>query len=256
MLILGEMLKNLSYGPLQNLAIGEEGAGYIMETRLPSVIHNINEGLDDLHRRFLLSEKSLTMLVFDHKTDYIIDSCFSFSQSSGLFDPDNLDPDGPYILDLGEEPFKDDMIKILSVFTEQGIELPVNDIHAKDSIFTPHSLKIQIPDPSQMEMLSIVYQALHPKLSLEPPQDEVLDINLGESSPFQQRIIIPNVLHSALYSYVAYKTYSNMNTQESSAKAAEHYNMYQSICQTVVEKDLVSESRPIGDVKFKKGGWV
>ena len=246
MLTVNKIFQNLSYGVLQNLAIGEEGSGYILETRRPAVIFNINEALDDLHRRFLLSEKILTLLVFDHITTYKINTEMSFSSLGINYDPDNVDVDGPYILDSVELPFENDLIKILSAYTGSGYSLPINDINSPSSIFTPHSSLIQIPDPSRMNTLVIEYQALHPRLTYD----------MGNADALDQEVDIPNVLHSALYSFVAYKTYSNMNTQESSSKAAEHFNMYQGICQNVIEKDLVSEGRPTSDIKFLKGGWV
>lgn len=246
MLTINEIFQNLSYGVLQNLALGEEGSGFILETRRPAVVFNINEALDDLHRRFLLSEKILTIRVFDHITSYKIGMENTFSNLGVDYDPSMEDPNGPYIIDSLDQPFQNDMIKILSAFTGSGYELPINDVNSCDSIFTPHGSLIQVPDPSRLTTLVVEYQAHHPKLNYDVSDPDTLD----------QEVELPNVLHSALYAYVAYKSYSNMNTQESSSKAAEHFNMYQGICQNVIEKDLVSESRPTSDIKFLRGGWV
>lgn len=247
MLKICEIFENLSYGVLQNLAIGEEGSGFILETRRPAVLFNINEALDDLHRRFLLSEQILTLRTYDHITSYKISPENTFSLSGSNYDPNNEDPDGPYIIDSIEEPFQDNMVKILSAYTSGGHELPINDVNSWDSIFTPHGSLIQVPNPGSMDFLVIEYQAHHPKLTYH---------GLESNEVLEQVVELPKVLHSAMYAYIAYKTYSNMNTQESSAKAAEHFNMYQGICQNVIEKDLVSEGRPTSNAKFRRGGWV
>lgn len=248
MLTVDELLKNLSLGVFSNISLGLDGAGAIKADRIPNIIHYLNEGLTALHTEFVLSEKMLTLITFGNKSNYVLNSSNSFTGTNTIYDPNNLDPLGPNILDSDEEPFLDDIIKIMSVYSSTGYNLPINDLENVYSVFTPHSELLQVPNASDDAHLSIEYQANHPK---------IVGVQGEDSISFEgQTINIPAVLHSALYSYIAYKVYSHMNTPENTGKASEHLQLYTQTIQKVVTKDLVSESRAFSNTKFRKGGWI
>lgn len=248
MLTVDELLKNLSYGVFSNISLGNEGAGEIKEDRIESIIHYLNEGLTALHTEFVLSEKILTLVTFGNKSNYILNASNSFEGTGTTYDPSNLDPEGPNIVDYPDQPFLNDIIKIMSVFTVEGYKLPINDLESLHSVFTPHSELIQVPNPVNEGFLSIEYQANHPKI-VGKMTEEGIDYK-------DEVINIPAVLHSALYSYIAYNVFSHMNTPENTNKASEHLQLYTQTIAKVVTKDLVSESRAFSNTKFYKGGWI
>jgi hypothetical protein len=233
-----ELYRRLSYGELSNLAIGGEGVGVITEDAQPRITEYANEALLRLHSRFLLRENILFLRQIDHLTYYYLLKRFARSE---LKTPPCPNTPHLYILDNDDEPFENDLIKILEVMDQDGCKLPLNDSENCKSLFTPQPNLLQIPDPIADRVLSINYQARHPKLT---------------HTDVCQEIDLPFALEGALTAYIAHKVFSHMNTQESSAKGAEHLQIYDLICQEVADMDLVSQSRATTTLKFHERGFV
>ena len=245
MLSFDKLLQNLSLGVFSNLAIGSEGAGFIQEDSRAKIGLYTNEALTELYGQFILSEKSFDLLTFAEKGEYVINSTNSFIGSGLVYDPAVLDPNGPNIIDSEDKPFKDDVIKILSIDTPRGYKLPINDPENGCSAFSPHSELLRFNAPVEGEVLTVRYQANH------------AEIIVGKCGGYDdQTVDLPKVLHDALYSYIAYKVFTSMNTPENTAKAREHLQLYTQILAKVVNKDLVSESTVFTHDKFENGGWV
>lgn len=232
---ISELYKTLSYGELSNLSIGMDGVGSILEDAKPRILHYANEGLTRLYGRFILKEKDVMIELVDHITNYHLLRMYAES----YFDPEEVRY--PYIKDLFNEPFTEDVIKILSVYNGVGHKLPLNDNERSDSLFTPTGKILQVPNPKTGVSLSVLYQAKHPELL---PNDEDQDIHL------------PQVLEGALVAFIAYKVFSHMNTDVSTAKAQEHMSVYASVCDEVEQHDLVNSSISTTNSCFRKRGWV
>lgn len=233
-MLLEDLYQRLSYGELSNLSLSTDGNGSIIESAQPRVVLYANEALVRLYSTFILRTNSLLITPIDHITYYHLKKRFAFSQRS------TSNEDFYYIQDLDDEPFAEDVLKVLEVFDAQGQVVPLNDAEQPMSVFTPQALLLQIPTAWNGQVLSLMYQASHPKLTDVP----------------HSIIHLPEVLHGAFTAYIAYKLYSHMNTQESTAKAQEHLNMYSSICADVVEKDLVATSILQSNSRFHKRGWI
>lgn len=233
-LTLQELFTDLSHGELSNLHMGAEGSGAIEETKQPKIVLYTNEGLLKLHSRFCLIEKDLNLELVGHITNYHFLRKFAES---------NRDPKQKYlyIKDLLCEPFIEDVIRVLTVYNKMGDLLPLNDTANACSVFTPQPQILQVPNPIQGMSLSIGYQARHPKIT-------------GED--LEQRIELPDTLHVALTSYIAYNVYCTISTAEATAKAQEHLLKYETTCQEVEDKDLVSTSSSSTNVRFRKNGWI
>lgn len=234
MLTVEELCRQLSYGRFSNLAIGNEGVGTVRESDLNKVISGLNSALTRIYSRFALSEKQVMIVQQAHITNYHLDKRFA------LCNPERLPEHVPYILDLPNEPFINDAIKIIAVFDSLGSVIAINDETHPFSLFTPSPTTLQIPLPKHDEPMSVQYQAAHPRLEYGVKQTEV---------------IVPLVLEEALLSYTAYSIYSNMNTQESTVKAAEHLQMYEVVC-TEVESQGYASIASQGSNKFTTRGFV
>lgn len=230
-----DLFTRLSYGELSNLAMAVNGAGTIQEQDQPKIITYANEGLIRLYSKFSLLERDVLIEMLSHITNYHLSSRFAETK----YNPD-VEP-FPYIKDLPQEPFSDDVIKVLSVYDTLGRELPLNDPEQNESVFTPQANVIQVPRPLEGVALSVHYQAKHPTLSEQQQEDEIL---------------LPEVLHGALTAFIAYKVHSHMNTQEATARGQEHYTMYSSIVQSVEESDTASTSVSSTNSRFQKRGWI
>jgi hypothetical protein len=237
---LSELYRRLSYGELQNIHMGMEGAGTIVTAAKPRIIAYANEALLRLHSRFLLRESVLVLEQVDHLAYYYLIKRFARSQET----VPNNDDDGAmhhYILDSEEEPFQDDVIKVLSITNSESCPIPLNDTEDHKSLFTPQPNLLQIPEPKGGDLLAVQYQARHPLLGY------------GEGC---QLIDLPFVLEGALTAFIAHKVFFHMNGQDNKAIAADHLATYESICGEVTEMDTVSQTQVATPMKFNRRGFV
>src|SRR5690606_27370439 len=228
---LSDLFKNLALGELSNLALAD--GGNILINKRPQIVLIANEALLRLYTRFILKEKDVLVEMREGVTNYHLLKKYAYSQ----YDPENPPEPWclPYILDMGREQFQEDVIKVLAVHASIERKLPLNDLEKPDSVFTPQSTVLQVPFPIPCHALGVEYQARHPILS----EDDI-----------DAEIELPEVLHGALQSYIAAKVFMHMNTQENTAKGQEHMINYESICQDVIDRDLVSSSSSTTNSRF------
>lgn len=233
-----ELFRRLSYGPLSNLSMSGEGTGAILDDAKPKLISYANEGLLRLHSRFLLRESTLAIQVINSLTYYYMLKRFARSE---ITDPPCPNTPYSYILDSTDEPFQDDLLKILKVTGIDGKEFTLNDNEDRLSLFTPQPNLLQIPIILPDELLSIQYQARHPTLDYA---DETQEMDL------------PFALEGALVAFVAGEVFSHMNGADNSAKGAEHMNRFEGICMEVEATDLISQSVSSIGSKFQQRGFI
>lgn len=232
-----DLFSDLALGELSNLTHAELDT--IKPTSRPKIVVYANEGLLDLHSRFVLKEKDLLLEMREGVTNYHLLKRYAISQYDEENPPNRWDM--PYIMDMVAEPFQEDVIKILSVYNSFGMKMPLNDLENCMSVFNPQGNVLQVPYPIPMQSLAIEYQARHPILDHCECDDE---------------IVLPDVLWAALKAYVAWKACSHMNTQEMTAKGQEHSLIYEAICQQAIDKDLVNTSSSTTNTRFQKRGFV
>ena len=232
-----ELFQQLSYGELSNLSMAQQVPGQISADQQAKVLMAVNDALMRLYSRFVLSEKNIIIELQTGVTNYHLLS--RYAESAYI-------PGGqiryPYIKDLTEEPFTEDVIRILSVFNNRGDELPLNDVNHPASLFTPQLNVLQVPCPVQGQAIAILYQAKPLKLVPE--------------NYTAQQIPIPDVLEEALKAYVGYKIFATINSQEATAKAADYLGIYENICAEVENKDLISNNTSMTNGRFEIRGWI
>lgn len=229
-----ELFEKLSYGPYAALFAGAAGKGSIDEADQPQVLSHANDALLRLYTKFDLIHNDVVIEMIDGITNYHLDSKFSIHNTGSK-------QRHKYILDLPDEPFTDDVIRILEVYDSYGYRYPLNDDGNPCAVFTPQQNVLQVPRTTPRQILSVTYQAKHPKLEVGDPEQEIM---------------LPDVLIEALISYIAYKKYTNMATPESTAKAQEHMAMFTSLCDDAVLNDAVSTSSSSTNTRFEKRGFV
>jgi hypothetical protein len=230
-----EFLARLSYGPLSNLAMSNDGDGTIAVAKHPALIQHVNDGLLRLHTKFILIENEVILELREDVTSYVLDVANSVSAGAA--------PPNDYIRDTLAAPFGNDLIKILAVYETGACQLPLNDATHDDSLYTPKFNVLQVPDPIAGAPLYLLYQAKHPVLA-----------SAGDGY-LTQTIELPDVLVEALEAFVASKVYQGMNGQEHAVKAAEHLTIYERICVDVTVKDLVNSSMSNTNTKFEQRGF-
>lgn len=232
-MIVDELLTKLAYGELSNLAMSK--GGFIIEEKHPVIINHANEGLLRLYSQFILKESELLLEEVEHITAYHLKK--EYTESQGNPDVERY----LYIKDMGNDPFQEDVIKVLSLYSEDGKWIPLNDPEHKMSYYTPQAQVIQSPAPITGRSISVIYQASHPPLTVDD---------------LSQEIELPLVLNKALTAYIAANVFGDMNGQENMAKAQEQNNVFVGICNAAIERDLVNSSYSSSNVKFNRKGWV
>lgn len=233
-LTVNELFECLSYGELQNLAVSVDGTGTIEESAQPKVIVAANEALLKLCQRFPMIEKQLILETRAHITNYHLIP--KYAESS--YDKSRVQY--PYIKDLHTEKFLDDVLRILCVYDETGVQLPLNNEEHPRSLFTPKTKMLQVPRPVEGGSMSLTYQARHVPLTVED---------------LEAIVEVPDVLKSALTSYIGYCMFTNIGTAEATAKAAEYMGKYENACSEVEEFDTLSTTVSQTNQRFDKNGW-
>lgn len=233
---LGDVFKRLSYGPLSNLAISNEGDGTIIAGKKPAIIQHLNDALLRLHSRFVLSEKEVIIEQREVTTNYLI----NVKNAVSNLDSDPANP--AYVIDTEADPYKNDLIKVMGVYDSTTTQLPLNNDTNQRSVFTPQPNVLQVPEPIEGEPLYVIYQATHVPIAANAV--DTVEIN------------IPLVLEDALLAYIAYLVFDGMNGQDHTLKAQEYLNKYDTLCGEVIEQDLVSTSLSFTNTKFDDRGFV
>lgn len=239
---LQHMIETLSYGHLANLAIGGSGTGEVPANKLKQIVHLLNQGLTELHSRFMLYQRELFIRVQEGRTLYTL-----IPQAGESYeDPPGASTFSKYIIDVPEAPFLGDVIRILECHApkldcpDQLEELAINDLEAPRSVFTPATDTIQITDGKAGDIFQFIYQAEHYQL---------------EETSLNQVIYLPEYLYSALEDYVAWKVFSSMNGAEHRETAMAYLSSYQLALNSVVELDLISTTNIVTNTKLEQRGF-
>lgn len=237
---LKDLMQQLAYMELSGLFMSSETAGAIDEESYPRVLSAVNSSLMDLFTRFVLSEKELHILCLAHKTMYELKPQYATMNPS---------PGIKYILDTPDYPYTGDLIRILSVTDEIGNYVSINDRGRKGSIFIPRYDTIQINDPANDKMVAVTYQANHPKLMLEVPDD--VHFNRDE-----QEVDIPPALEEALRVRVAFHVFSAMERKENAAQIVNLASRYEMLCMQAESKNLLNDSTIATTSKLQNRGFI
>lgn len=229
---LGELFKDLSFGPLSNLTIGGQGSGVIPVAQENRILSLTNTGLTKLYTKFVIAEKELVVRTIADKELYPLRQIHA-DNDPGI--------DFKFIADTPEDPFLGDMVRILLVGDADGNELPLNDYNQDASVFTPKPDVLQILNAEADTIFHVIYQANHAKLlTSEPTQD----------------IDLPEPLQEALVAYVGYRILEPMNGEEHSRRANELKVKYESICSDALDRDLGKYSITTSSTKLEDRGFV
>ena len=245
---LSEIFAYLTEGELSQLSIGGGEAGQIRPEDYRRVMRSINLGLNNLFTRFFLKEGKLTLLLDPDITRYTLNSVHAVSNATAGVPK--------FISDVGM-PFKDDLLKIQSIKTEDGYEIPFNVLHVEfsctisshDVLEVPSALVLQSPDlPEQYKtsLLKITYRAAHPLLDVS----DSLTI-----TPENIEIALPYAYLEPLLYFVAARSHHPSSLGSEINPATSYYAKYEQACQRLENTDLDLD-RDAGSTRFRDRGWV
>lgn len=221
-LTLEKMLNKLALGELSgSSAVCDVTQGTLEEKYIPTVVSYLNDGLLELHSKFILRRKQVIILPAQGRDMYHICSDNAIKGDIAAISSEK------YIIDSDENPFIDDLITVIDVFDQTGCEICMDDREDPKSIHTVDYDTLQINTCWAGQLLPVIYQAMHEELS---------------HSTLDQRIRLMPFLRRALENYVAYRLFSSMNGAENLGKSQDAFARYESICNEAETKDLIRET--------------
>jgi hypothetical protein len=231
---LSELFDYLVYGELSRIKIGDKGS--INSDDYPMIVTNINLAMIALHKRFPLLYREVNIDLRNEITVYNLHSDYAQSNQSSS-------QPIKYIIDgTAAKPFSDDIILITNVYDELGEELPLNDLDEETSVFTPSSTMLQVPEAYDENSLSIIYQAKPDKIDYDILTD-----------PSEVDVPIPPQFIEALTSYVAWRIFAPMDTNQGS-EANTFYAKYEQECQLAKELGILNTDST-KNLRFGESGW-
>jgi hypothetical protein len=231
---LSALYVKLAFGELSNLLSDEERAlGDLPDLLKSKVNAQINESLAAIYSRITLLEKEVIIEARDDVQIYYLQKKYAVTDATVM--------PYKYIRDTEDDPFLQDVIQIRTAYDEEGTELGINRTDLEGTLFTPKFDAVQIPLPVTGSTYTILYQASHPPIAEDDPDQE---------------IELPIYLHTALRAHLAGSILGSMNGAEHVARSAEHMTRYETIMAETEFKDLALSSLPIQNDKFTTRGFI
>lgn len=233
---LSQIFEQLQYGELSQVALGgdgEEEFGIEVEN-YPRVVAHINMGLTELHKRFPLKVSTVNIQMVEGISTYYIDIDYSISSGTQLV---------KYLIDSPEVPFKDDLLKVVSIANDENELFDINDKNSDTPIYsyTYNSITVPVVDPNQT--LLVTYRADHEKIDHQDLNPETQDVDLP-----------PSYLEALLY-YVASRVYSGRPLLDGKDESLKYFQLFESACDKITELNLMDSSICTNN-KLDINGWV
>lgn len=242
MTTLSDLLKDLTYGELKQLSVGNFLPDELDSNPDPKswelLLSYINLGLKEIYKRFCLSAKEIYIEQDISIETYLLSSTYAQSNTASLIPLVDR-----FIADSVSNPFQDDILKIEQCYDEAGNLLFLNDPTEDLSIFTPSYRSIQIPYPNEFDTLAVQYRASHPKVVYSSGMD-----------PLLIELELPESLHEALLYYIGNRAFASLNTDQG-VEGNDYWQKFNDSCDRVNLLGLYVQPE-VGNFRFDNAGWV
>ena len=223
-----DAFQELCHGELNTHRLAESGA--ISPENYSRMIHHLNMGLLALYTRFPLLVKELTL-----QQKFWI-TVYKLKKEHAVTDPSD---EVKYIIDSRFDPFIGDLIRVEEVSDEVGDVVELNSTDHEKVALTPSMDTLEIPNPTDTNVLFVTYRAKH--LQLVSVDSEIL---------------LPQHLLVALYAYTGMRVYAGGTSQEQLTKGAELESKYERICQKMELDGMVNTDVLVLNMKPYERGWI
>ena len=244
-MVVQDLFDELATGEFSNVAIGNSVNGSIEPDAYKKVLTQINAGLRELYKRFLLREKTCYITRPSGTTEYFLrdtNVVASFGDT-----PTTEKPITVSVESATEKPTVSDLCRVIDAFDELEETLVyLNYKWQPDSVFTKGHDHITIKNPLPVT-LGIVYQAYYPKIILAEDFD-----------PETYMLYFPEFITYALKCYVASEFFTG-KTSKATEGEAQIYNTFhgnfEKACK-IIEDEGFTEEASTEDDRFEDGGWA
>jgi hypothetical protein len=253
---LSQLLARVATGAAGGLAICGASSGTIPGEHLPRVIGKVQDTLTELHKRFPLQVKVLTLAVVDGVFAYPLRE--EFAQSSGSTEINK------FILDSEAQPYTGDLLAIEHVLdATDNSELPLNDRRNPLSWFTVAYDTLSMNYPVTGEQYFVQYRADHAPLDIAT---HVVGIPDNPDDPIRteltptaaaQKISIPASLFEAFMAKLAYELYCTQDGDGAMAKTNMLLQQYEAACLELEGRNTLNSSEITDRTDMiTAGGWA
>lgn len=229
---LDDFIDNMCNTSISNLFIGIEGQVELHPTRRKKLIAHMNMGLRLIHSKFALRRKELIIIARENISLYRLSKEHSMQCGTSAL---------KYIEDTLCDPFEGDLIRVLEVWNEIGMQFSLNEKGVFGSVRVPVYDTIQLTHPQEGQAYSVIYQAASPVMN---------DTDDG-CKEFQ----LPPILYEALESYVAAKLFKDIGGEGNSVRAQENMAIYEARMMDLELNDLGSTSQIEENTKGDRYGF-
>lgn len=238
---LSDVFDQLAYGELSALSLAVDGE--VEPREVNKIITHVNLGLTELHKRFVLKRKTLTLQTLADKSRYVL--LAKYGESAGGSDP--------YILDA-DDPFKDDIIEVLRLKDAKGKEIPLGQTHIHVS---PDTIEVVQPaynilrfvtDVEAGTKFTVEYQANHVTIP------KVVDFESFDASKVD--IDLPMTYLEALLFFIASRVITPISNNLGNPQEGTSYSaLFEKECQDLAVQGLDVDQAAIND-RFSYNGFV
>lgn len=233
-MLLSDFLKKVGSVYLMNTPAFDTNATYKIKNEfVDKLIHIINNGLLELHTKFILLKKDCLIKIESPHTTYPIRQ--EYAISSGSSEPHK------FIYDSVSNPFYPYLLRILHVIDENGVRLPINDYNALSSVFIPQYDVVQFSFLNIGSYFNITYQGYLPPL-VNPVSTQVIDL--------------PPYLFELLEYYVAYTYLGSLLGQNNNLESQKYMVIYNNKLNDIVLNGLVHMFDADTNLKHDLKGFI
>lgn len=244
------IFNQLSVGEFSKLTLHQDvEEGEISEVVWPKLVPHINLALTDLHRRFLLREGTVRVLLMPPRRTYPLtyEHAVSNPRTNG---------EDRFILDTTDEKFQSDIMKIEKVIVDSGWEMTLNDTSKRFNFVTSSMNILKIPpeilaggtsirEELRTKHLEIVYRANHPEIK----------IPLGYFDPARYEVDLPDGHLMALCFFVASRVFNPIGMQQDFHAGNSYFAKYENECRRLEDAGM-EVSRDNDTSLFRLRGWA
>ncbi len=240
-MLLSELIEYITYSETGNLFLSGEEEGKIRSKHYPKVISNINMALIEMHKRFPVLVKDVTIQQYEHITDYKLHDDYAVTNTTST-------ETYKYIIDSASEPFNNDVLKIERVMPEQvdedrtiTEEYPLNMVDDDLSYFTPSHNILQIPYPVNDNAVFVEYRAYPKKIPVLTSDLTSIDIEL------------PHMLLEPLLNFMNYKLYTGVGMDK--PESPNYLQKYERECIKIDQLGVYNRDAAL-NLKLETREWV
>ncbi len=164
---LSYVFEQLMYGELAMVAMAGNEDQDVKEKNYRALGSHVEMGLTALYKRFNLKYGEITVKLVPDIFVYPLQSKYAVNEKRST-------EVVRFIMDTVTNPYKDDILKILSVSTDKKCEFPMNNYTNDYSLFTPTMDTLRVPEDVvtnttmtpehyRTQTLRVKYQADHPR---------------------------------------------------------------------------------------------